>query len=105
MSDNTLSLLIILCYNVFVTGKGDLYKCCTPMDFTNHRALIIIRDPGFTHLRLAGLEGKKAHCGVEGTLWSCRRIAFLAPFQQLALCSAADLPFPPMLCLVCVHIT
>lgn len=38
------------------------------MGFINHRVLIIIRDPGFVHLRLAGLEGKKAHCGDVDTL-------------------------------------
>lgn len=59
---NVLNLLIVLCYYVFVTRKGDLYKCCTPilMDFIKHKVLMFIWDPGFAHLLLAFLEGKSS---------------------------------------------
>lgn len=102
-TSDILSLLIILCYYVFVSGKSDMYKCCTPipMDFIKHKSLMFIRGPELIHLHLAGLEGKKT----LPLLWGCRHIALLTPFQQLALCSTADLLLPPLLYLVHVHIT
>lgn len=59
---NVLNLLIVLCYYVFVTGKGDLYRCCTPIpvDFIKHKVLMLIRGPGFIHLLLTFLEGKSS---------------------------------------------
>lgn len=85
---------------MFVTGEGDLFKFCTPipMDFAKRKVLMFIRSPGFIELLLACLEGKSSPSAVE-----IQTLCFLAPFQQLALCSTADLLLPPVLYLVHVH--
>lgn len=59
---NVLNLLIVLCNYVYVTGKGDLYRCCTPIpvDFIKHKVLMLIRGPGFIHLLLTFWEGKSS---------------------------------------------